>query len=195
MKRRGPQDAHFWAFPPGSINGSWKAKGSTQSQHLPPAPLLESLRSPRARPEPHASRAHDFVTDNQLHERVAEPAAIGRYRSISSWCVKPRYQSRSTARGSRLIGMPCRAGAAVVLMAAIMARLAGGRWKLAWPLTTCPGICLRLVTRSNRCRRLMPGRFAKATRRLQRRPRDRGGCPAAVHPLSASEDLDVRGYP
>jgi len=26
------------------------------------------------------------------------------------------------------------------------------------------GICLRLVTRSNRCRRLMPSRFGKATR-------------------------------
>jgi hypothetical protein len=40
--------------------------------------LQERVRSLMQQP----SRAHDFVTDNQLHERVAEPAAIGRYRSM-----------------------------------------------------------------------------------------------------------------
>ena len=52
----------------------------------------------------------------------------------------------------------------------------------AWPRTTCPVNWLRSVTTSNRCRRLMPGRFGKATRTTSETPRQsRKLCNALRH--------------
>ena len=44
---------------------------------------------------------------------------------------------------------------------------------------------LDIVTGNNLCCQTVP---ARSQERLQRRLRDRGGCPAAVHPLRSSED-------